>query len=433
VRRPNKNFLLTIILLASIGNIHGQWTDHFDNICAIDQWIDVQQSEGWNIQTLEIHDNSLTHPGYFTMMPYTVSWFADWRGPLLYKYAQGDFVLTGNITVSNRAGDDIPGSAYSLGGLMVRNPKSFTNGLPGWSPGEEDYVFLSIGHGAENHPSCPGCPGPHFEVKSTINSNSDLNLSSVDTNTADLRLIRLHPYVLVLYRFPGESWVVHRRYFRNDLQDSVQVGMVTYTDWDKVFTYTTAFHNSHVLNEDLDPDPSVNPWLPFAPDIITRYDFLELQSSVMPPQWVGLNLLNTGQVSDAEILEYFGEELPTPEPSTEQIWLGRTNEHWDEPSNWLSGALPDVSSIVRVNSCACPEAYCVNLDLGTTTIGGLNMREGSVMTVPVGSTLVVNGSVVNEGVIVVYGTLRVVTGGVGDVNNLGTIESRGDGVVEIMD
>ena len=82
------------------------------------------------------------------MMPYTVTWYADWRGPLIYRMAQGDFVLTGNITVTNRNGNDIPGSAYSLGGLMVRNRKTFTNGPAGWTPGQEDYVFLSIGQGA---------------------------------------------------------------------------------------------------------------------------------------------------------------------------------------------------------------------------------------------------------------------------------------------
>ncbi len=421
------------IVLLTFGSGRAQWIDHFDDICAIDQWMDVQVTEGWNIQSLEIHDNSLTYPGYFTMMPYTVTWYADWRGPLFYKYTQGDFVLTGNITVTNRASNDIPGSAYSLGGLMVRNRKSFSNGLAGWQPDEEDYVFLSLGQGANNHPSCSGCPAPHFEVKSTINSSSELNLSAIDTNTADIRLVRIYPYVLILYRFPDEDWVVHRRYFRDDLQDSIQVGMVTYTDWDKASTYVNTFHNSHVLNEDLDPDPSGNPGLPFAPDVITRYDFLDLQETAMPVEWEGLNLLNLGQVTDEEILEYYGDTIPTPVAPTDHIWLGRANGLWNETSNWLFGTLPDVTDTVRVNSCACPEVSCVHLDTGTTIIGALSLKEGAVMTIPVGSTLIINGSVVNEGVIVVHGVLRVLTDGSGNVNNLGTIDCRDGGIVEIME
>ena len=61
---------MTLMLMANpLGNIKAQWTTHFDDICSIDQWLDVQESEGWNIQALEVHDVSVTHPGYFTMMP----------------------------------------------------------------------------------------------------------------------------------------------------------------------------------------------------------------------------------------------------------------------------------------------------------------------------------------------------------------------------
>ena len=412
------------------GYLYAQWSTHFDDICDLGEWFDVQETEGWNIQAFEIHDISQTNPGYFTMMPYTVTWYADWRGPLIYKLAHGDFVLTGNVTVTNRDEDDIPGSAYSLGGLMVRNPKTLTNGPLGWVPGQEDYVFLSLGNGANNHPSCSGCPAPHFEVKSTNNSNSALNLSSIDTNTADIRLVRLFPFVLILYRFPGDPWVVHRRYFRNDLTDTVQVGMVTYTDWDKASTYVNTFHNSHVLNEDLNPDPSNNPGLPFAPDIITRYDYLDLQQTVMPEAWEGLDLMNVNQVSDPEILEYFGSAIATPLATTDKVWLGRTDNNWNTTSNWLSGILPGPTDIVRINSCACPEASCVNSGEGITTIGGLELKEGAEMTVPFGSTLLVDGFLENEGVIIVYGVLNI-SAGLAAVTNRGTIDCRMGGSVVI--
>jgi hypothetical protein len=421
----------TCILIGNpLSSVTAQWTTHFEDICELSQWLDVQVTEGWNIQSLETHDISVTNPGYFTMMPHTVTWYADWRGPLIYRLTEGDFVFTGNITVTNRNATGIPGSAYSLGGLMVRNRKALTNGPAGWVPGEEDYVFLSIGQGAENHPSCPGCPSPHFEVKSTINSASTLNLSSIDTNVVDVRMIRLHPFVLVLYRFPGEAWVVHRRYFRDDLQDTVQVGMVTYTDWDKASTYANTFHNSHVLNEELDPDPSNNPGQPFAPDIITRYDYLDLQMTAMPAGWQGLDLTNSNIVSDAAILDYYGESIATPAPADGEVWLGRENESWVESGNWLNGETPGSSDTVRVNSCVCPEASCVVLGSGLTAISGLRIAEGGEVTVPVGATLNVNGLLENEGTIIVYGVVNIMTGEAGVVNR-GVIDCRVGGSVVI--
>jgi hypothetical protein len=413
--------------------VRAQWLDHFDDICSLSAWSDIQVTEGWNIQSLESHDISLTNPGRLTLMPYTVSWFADYRGPLLYRMAADDFVMTGNISVTNRAGNSIPGSAYSLGGFMVRNPKSLTNGASGWIAGQEDYVFLSIGHASNGHPSCFGCPGPHFEVKSTNNSNSNLNISSVDTAVADIRMVRLHPYVLVLYRHPGEEWVVHRRYFRNDLNDTVQVGMVTYTDWDKVATYTMPFHNSHVLNDDLNPDPSNNSFIPFAPDIISQYDYIALENTSMPVAWAGLDLTNPNVVSDAQILEFYGNAIPIPVASTEAIWLGGANSSWNDVENWLPAAVPTPSDDVRINSCACPEAHAVELPMGTTVISELHVMTGGQLTVPAGAILEINEAFTNEGMITVFGHLIVNSSATNPANNFGTIDCRTGGLIHIMD
>jgi hypothetical protein len=427
--------ILLIWLLTGLFHIElkAQWIDHFNDLCGMDAWTDIQESEGWDIQTLESHDISQTYPGQFMLMPYTVSWYGNWRGPLLYKMATGDFVLTTHITVTNRAADDIPGSAYSLGGIMVRNPKTMTNGSDDWIPWEEDYVFLSLGRAANNHPSCPDCPAPHFEVKSTVNSSSDLLISSVDTNVVDIRMVRLSPYVLVLYRFPGQAWEVHHRYQRSDLMDTVQVGMVTYTDWDKVYTYEPIFHNSHVLNEDLDPDPSSNSGIPFAPNIITSYDFMELQSAIFPAAWNELDLLNENEVSDAEVLSLFGDTLPVPLPPSEMIWLGRTNQNWNDADNWLSGSLPVYSDTVVINSCACPAANCVVLPGETISLAGLRIAEGAVMTIPAGATLYVNGLFMNHGTIIIEGQMIVSGGFENMVLNRGEVDCRNGGMLSILE
>ena len=395
--------------------------------------MDIQVTEGWDIQSLEAHNISTSYPGQFMMMPYTVSWYGNWRGPLMYRMGVGDFVLTTHITVTNRTEDDIPGSAYSLGGVMVRNPKSMTEGSEDWQSDEEDYVFLSIGRAADNHPSCPGCPAPHFEVKSTTNSSSILQVSSVDTNVVEIRMVRLHPYILVLYRFPGQAWEVHHRYQRGDLEDTLQVGMVTYTDWNKVFTYEPAFHNSHVLNPDLDPDPSSNPGMPFSPNIITKYDFMELQSASLPSAWSGLNLLNETDLPDEEILLHFGDTIPLPVPPDDNIWLGRLNQNWDDADNWLSGSVPSSSDTVRINSCLCPEADCVVLPNGTTTIAGLSVASGAIVTIPPGAIIQVDGPMVNDGTIIIDGELVVHELMENSVINRGEIDCRPGGIFTIIE
>ena len=316
---------------------------------------------------------------------------------------------------------------------MVRNPKPLTNGADGWIAGQEDYVFLSIGRASNGHPSCNGCPAPHFEVKSTNNSNSDLNISSVDTTVADIRMVRLQPYVLVLYRHPGEDWVVHRRYHRGDLHDTVQVGMVTYTDWDKVSTYTMPFHNSHVLNDNLDPDPSSNIFIPFAPDIISQYDFIALENTAMPAAWTGLDLTNPNVVSDAQILQYYGDVIPVPLATTEAIWLGGINTSWSAAENWLPAEVPTTADDVRINSCACPEANAVELPMDTTVVNKLNVMTGGQLTVPAGAVLEINEAFTNEGTITVFGLLIINVSATDPANNFGTIDCRTGGSVQVND
>src|SRR5690606_34907769 len=97
-----------------------------------------------------------------------------------YKNVSGDFVFTSQVFVNNPEGTGVPDAHYSLAGLMIRTPRAMTS-ADQWTPGGQNYVFLSLGHGDNNGPGTGGGnpvspPMAQLEVKTTINSESTLSL-----------------------------------------------------------------------------------------------------------------------------------------------------------------------------------------------------------------------------------------------------------------
>ena len=301
--------LLTLLMFEEVKAQLYLLNDQFNDASTMNNWQNTNIVEGWNAEQLEAFNVNTTEPGHLHMMPYTCGWYNEWRGPLLFKLVTGDFVFTTEVSISNRAGTGLPSSLYSLAGLMLRTPLNYPNGVygaGGWAAGQQDYVFLSIGYGDFAAPCSPNTNGPHFEVKSTDNSNSTLCVSPIGSSTAQIRLARIGAAIIILYRLPGGNWTVHQRYNRPDLPATVQVGFVTYTDWAKWSTYTPAFANSHVIAPGLNPDPSSNPGLPFNPDLIANFDYARFDAPVVPLPLVGLNLTNPGQVNNAQLLTFLG-------------------------------------------------------------------------------------------------------------------------------
>ncbi len=297
--------------------------DEFDDAASLSSWQNITEVEGWNAEHLESHDINTTEADHLMMMPSTSSWYADWRGALLFKEVTGDFTFTTEVSVTNRAGDGVPSSNYSLAGLMIRQARDFNNGAAGWTPNGENYVFLSVGQAAQSHPTLPmPTPAPHFEVKNTVNGNSNLQVSGIPTaENVRIRLARVGDFVICLYQLPNEEWVVHRSYNRSDFPETVQIGFVTYTDWNKCFTYDPIFHNDNVLNESLNPDPSSQPNRAFEPDLIAHFDFARFRSVQTPADLVGDDLTQT---PDSELLVFLGFPTEAYVPSVNvrmQAWL----------------------------------------------------------------------------------------------------------------
>jgi hypothetical protein len=260
-------------------------SDDFSDASTLSQWKQVYIVEGWSANQLELQDINTTRAGRMVMMPFTSTWYNDYRGVLTFKEVTGDFVVTADVESTRRNGVGAPTSNYSLAGLMVRAPRQITQQT--WRPGGENYVFLALG-AASN-------PGVfQFEVKTTTSSVSTLFVNDIGVGHGIIQVARIGSHIITL-RNIGGTWVVHRRFFRPDLPLIMQVGMTTYTDFATCSTFQPFTHNSTVLHTG-------------NADLLASYDYIRYQRPHVPAALVNANL-SDASVSDATVLTFLGANL----------------------------------------------------------------------------------------------------------------------------
>ena len=295
MRRYHSSVRVPIILFAALliaANVAASddlapLSDEFNDASTLSQWKRVYKVEGWDADQLELQNINTTRAGRMVMMPYTSTWFSDYRGELTFKEVQGDFVVTADVEVTSRAGSGPPTSSFSLGGLMVRTPRQITPAT--WTNGGENYVFLSLG--AADRP-----PSFQFEVKSTTNSVSTPVIEDGAGGRAILQIARIGRFVITLKNVGG-VWSVHRRYNRPDFPSILQVGMTTYTDFATCTLFQPFIHNSTVIRSG-------------HPDVIASYDYIHFRRPSVPASLVNADLMS---VSDAALLSFLGANVePAP-------------------------------------------------------------------------------------------------------------------------
>jgi hypothetical protein len=257
-------------------------SDEFNDASTLSRWQQVYQVEGWGANQLELQDINTTRPGRMVMMPFTSTWYNDYRGVLTFKEVQGDFVVTADVEVSQRNGTGAPGSQFSLGGIMVRAPRQITPST--WRPGGENYIFLSLG--AANHPGTF-----QLEVKTTLNSVSRPEFDD-GVSRALIQVARLGPHFIVSHNLRGD-WRVHRRYYRPDMPSILQVGMTTYTDYPTASGYPVLYQNSTVIRGG-------------RPDLVAAFDYFRFQRPQIPARLLGADFSNAALVSEADLLSFLG-------------------------------------------------------------------------------------------------------------------------------
>ena len=249
-------------------------SDEFDMPDSLANWKQVHKTEGWNADQLAKYS---AENGWLTMVPHTSTWYQDYRGVLVYKEVAGDFVVTTRIRATGRDGKSAPRSMYSLGGLMLRTPRPDTRAT--FQPGRENYVFLSLGTADQ--------PGRfQFEVKTTQNSQSDLEKILAPSSDALLQIAKIGRSIILL-RNDGNGWVVQKQYDRQDMPPTLQVGLTVYTDYPSASRVSAFDHNANVIRGG-------------NPDLTAKFDYVRFRRPAVPAG------LNVSRASDAELLKFLG-------------------------------------------------------------------------------------------------------------------------------
>ncbi|BCX50372.1 hypothetical protein HAHE_42800 [Haloferula helveola] len=283
--------LLSMLSMLSVG-LHADdlWvlSDEFDNAATLANWQDLGVLEGWETPSFELADIDATEPGRFHVVPGPLTWFANFRGLLLFKEVTGDFVVTTRVRVLSRhnPGDptEVPNRSFSLTGIFAHAPRAISQAAPDpytvtpvWPPGDfgsdyvpntENYIFLSYGSA--------GNPGTRqFEIKATRNSDSRLyyNSTGIDQSETEawLQMVRVGDTVVCLRKHAEAGpWYVENRYPNPDhpfpeFGETLQVGITAYTDWETANPYLGTIQSQYHFNY---APPGTG-----MPDLISQADY----------------------------------------------------------------------------------------------------------------------------------------------------------------
>jgi hypothetical protein len=262
-----------------------QLSDEFDDPSTLANWRRVYRDEQTRADQLQTFDIGRTRRGWMTLVPHTSTWYQDYRGVLVYKPVEGDFVVTTHVRATNRAGNGPPRSSFSLAGIMVRTPREITP--QSWEPGGENYIFLSLGAAREAGRFA-------FEVKTTQDSRSSLEILETAQPEALIQVARLGSDFVLLRKVGDGPWSVHRRYRRPDMPARLQVGFTVYTDYNSASRVPPLQQNTQVIRGG-------------TPDLRASFDYLRFRRPEIPADLQGRQFSDSQTVPDRDLLRFLGD------------------------------------------------------------------------------------------------------------------------------
>ncbi len=220
----HKLIALLVVLLAATNDLTSQklqelfFADEFDTPSSLSEWKRFYQVEGWPDMMKHIEVKN----GFLIMEPNTSGWYADYHAPFVFKEVTGDFSVTTRLKISGLR-TDIPETTWSLSGIMIRAPRNISP--KDWEPNGENWMFLTTGFANDLNQ-------PVFETKTTINSTSRLKLHPNKLDWVSLKIVRNGGTFTLFYRYDDlNDWNKIETFQRNDLPETLQVGLNAYTDF----------------------------------------------------------------------------------------------------------------------------------------------------------------------------------------------------------
>ncbi|QYR22314.1 hypothetical protein KZ483_04795 [Paenibacillus sp. sptzw28] len=236
-------------------------SDEFNDGSTLSSWLRNDQVEGWPSQ-IDILDVNQSHPGSLTLIPYTATWYGDYRGVYLFKEVTGDFVVTARLKVTGKQ-SDIPTGSFELAGLLVRAPKNITPAT--WVPKQENWLYLN--YGTPYNPT-------EMVLDSKTNHQSQFTWEETPVHEGwiQLKIARVGTAYYQFYKYDEQKdWTLLKRYDRPDLPATLQVGINAHGNTKKSFGMNALAFNSSVFNEPND-----------RADIIAEFDYVRFKRPLAP-------------------------------------------------------------------------------------------------------------------------------------------------------
>ncbi len=265
--------------------------DEFDDTTTLTAWTNETVVDDWPSQ-ISILDVDTTAPGALYVEPEVSTWFQDYRGVYLYKEVTGSFSVTSRVQAAGLS-SDVPTSNFSLAGIMIRTPRHEAPGE--WTPLQENWLFITTGTG-----NSPGTA--QIETKNTVDGISVLKLTPGAIGWVDLRIDRTGDTYELYRRFEGEDWELARTIVRDDLPETVQVGMIAYTDWSSVSGYPGG---AEEFNQVLVTSPPGNR------DLIAQFDYVRFSRPTEGVEYAPTDYDHNGSI-DLDDWSYLEQCLTGP-------------------------------------------------------------------------------------------------------------------------